>query len=107
MVESIATGLSGLALFQVAQGQVTGSAAENFWNAYGAQRLLGRNEIAAGFVLLGRYQLLQRQWLGSASSLFFFSLVSPPPSLLARAPGAMTRPREGLPPPNRPPKPPP
>ena len=29
MLDSIATGLSGLALFQVTQGQVTGSAAEN------------------------------------------------------------------------------
>ena len=90
MLDSIATGLSGLALFQVTQGQVTGSAAENFWNAYGAQRLLGRNEIAAGFVLLGLYQLLQGQWLGSASSLFFYALAARQLAVLDRAAGAMT-----------------
>ena len=82
MLDSIATGLSGLALFQVTQ--------ENFWNAYGAQRLLGRNEIAAGFVLLGLYQLLQGQWLGSASSLFFYALAARQLAVLDRAAGAMT-----------------
>lgn len=71
-----ATGLSGLALFQVARGQLTGNAAENFWNAYGAQRILGRPEIAAGFVLLGIAQMLRGQLLGSASSLFFYSLIT-------------------------------
>lgn len=71
-----ATGLSGLALFQVARGQLTGNAAENFWNAYGAQRILGRPEIAAGFVLLGVAQVLRGQLLGSASSLFFYSLIT-------------------------------
>jgi hypothetical protein len=94
MLDSIATGLSGLALFQVTQGQVTGSAAENFWNAYGAQRLLGRKEIAAGFVLLGLYQLLQGQWLGSASSLFFYALAARQLAVLDRAAGAMTGPSE-------------
>ena len=38
----IATGLSGLSLFQVARGNVLGSAAENLWHAFGAQRILGR-----------------------------------------------------------------
>lgn len=71
-----ATGLSGLALFQVARGQLTGNAAENFWNAYGAQRILGRPEIAAGFVLLGVAQVLRGQLLGSASSLFLYSLIT-------------------------------
>lgn len=71
-----ATGLSGLALFQVARGRLTGNAAENFWNAYGAQRILGRPEIAAGFVLLGIAQVLRGQLLGSASSLFFYSLIT-------------------------------
>jgi hypothetical protein len=106
MLESIATGLSGLALFQVTQGQVTGSAAENFWNAYGAQRLLGRNEIAAGFVLLGLYQLLQGQWLGSASSLFFYALAARQLAVLDRAAGAMAGPRESPHSASGPPKPP-
>lgn len=71
-----ATGLSGLALFQVARGRLTGNAAENFWNAYGAQRILGRPEIAAGFVMLGIVQMLRGQLLGSASSLLFYSLIT-------------------------------
>ena len=88
-LDSIATGLSGLALFQVAQGEVTGSAAENFWNAYGAQRLLRNTAITAGFGLLGVYQLLQGQWLGSASSLFFYALVARQIAAFDRAAGAM------------------
>jgi hypothetical protein len=61
-------------VFQVARGQAIGNAAENFWNAYGAQRILGRNEIAAGFALLGIFQFLRGELLGSASSLLFYSL---------------------------------
>jgi hypothetical protein len=55
-MDAIATGLAGLGLFQVARGQVIGNAAENFWNAYGAQRILGRPEIATAFALLGVFQ---------------------------------------------------
>ena len=58
-LDAAATGLGGLALLQLAGGQAIGNAAENFWNAYGAQRILGRNEIAAGFALLGILQLLR------------------------------------------------
>jgi hypothetical protein len=72
----VATGLTGLALFQVTQGQLTGNAAENFWNAYGAQRILDRPEIVAGFVLLGIVQVLRGQLFASASSLFFYSLIT-------------------------------
>jgi hypothetical protein len=106
MLDSISTGLSGLALFQVAQGQVTGSAAENFWNAYGAQRILARKEIAAGFVLLGLYQLLQGQWLGSASSLFFYALIARQLAAFDRAAGTMPALSEPPKPPGEPPKPP-
>lgn len=74
-MDTIATGLAGLALFQVTQGQVVGNAAENFWNAYGAQRILGRPEIAAGFALLGVFQVLRGQLLGAASSLLFYSWI--------------------------------
>ena len=75
-LDTAAAGLNGLALFQMARGRLTGSAVENFWNAYGAQRFLGRPEIATGFVLLGVVQLLRGQFLGSASSLFFYSLIT-------------------------------
>jgi hypothetical protein len=71
----IATGLSGLSLFQAMQGNVLGSAAENVWHAFGAQRFLGRPDIAAVFVALGIYQILRGQLFGSASSLFFYALV--------------------------------
>jgi hypothetical protein len=71
----IATGLSGLSLFQATQGNVFGSAAENLWHAFGAQRFLGRPDIAAVFVALGIYQILRGQLFGSASSLFFYALV--------------------------------
>ncbi len=75
LADGIATGLSGLSLFQVAQGNVLGSAAENLWHAFGAQRILGRPEIAVGFAALGIYQLLRGQLFGSASSLLFYALV--------------------------------
>jgi Heavy metal associated domain 2 len=76
LLDTVATVLAALALFQLTRGHVTGSAAENFWNAYGAQRILGRPEIAAGFALLGIVQVLRGQLFGSASSLFFYSLVA-------------------------------
>src|SRR5262249_21930763 len=73
----IAAGLSGLGLFQVAQGNVLGSAVENLWHAFGAQRIFGRPDIAVAFAGLGIYQLLRGQLFGAASSLFFYALVLP------------------------------
>jgi hypothetical protein len=87
----VATGLGGLALLQVARGQVAGSAAENFWNAYGAQRILGRPEIVAGFAVLGIVQVLRGRLFGSAASLLFYSLVT---RQLASADRAETAPTE-------------
>jgi hypothetical protein len=74
--DGIATGLSGLSLFQATQGRVFGSAAENLWHAFGAQRILGRPDIAVAFAALGIYQILRGQLFGSASSLFFYALVT-------------------------------
>jgi len=96
--DTAATGLNGLALFQVARGQLTGNAAENFWNAYGAQRILGRPEIAAGFVLLGIVQVLRGQLLGSASSLLFYSLITRQLASFDRGAAASNDP--GVPPPS-------
>ena len=70
-----ALGLSGLAAVQAAQGQFIGHATENFWNAYGSQRLLNNEPLALGFAALGVYQLLAGNVLGSASSLVFYALV--------------------------------
>jgi hypothetical protein len=72
-----AAGLSGLGLFQVARGNVLGSAVENLWHAFGAKRIFGRPDIAVVFVALGIYQLLRGQIFGAASSLFFYALVLP------------------------------
>lgn len=76
LLDTVATGLTGLALLQATQGDVAGNAAENFWNAYGAQRILGRPEIAAGFALLGIVQVLRGRLLGSAASLLYYSLIT-------------------------------
>jgi hypothetical protein len=75
LAASVATGLSGLSLFQCTQGNVLGSAAENLWHAFGAQRILGRPDIAAVFAVLGIYQLLRGRFFGPASSLLFYGLV--------------------------------
>jgi hypothetical protein len=76
LFDAIAVGLGGLGLLQLTRGEAVGSAAENFWNAHGAQRLLRNSPLAAGFVAMGIYQLLRGQVLGSASSLFFYALMT-------------------------------
>jgi hypothetical protein len=72
---AFATGLSGLSLLQVTQGNVLGSAVESFWHSFGAHRILGRPDIAAAFAALGLYQLLRGQLFGPASSLAFYALI--------------------------------
>ena len=89
-LDAIATALSGLALFQATQGQALGNATENFWNAYGAHRFLGRPGIAAGFALAGVYQMLRGQLLGAASSLLFYSLIARQLADIDRAVGALS-----------------
>jgi hypothetical protein len=76
LLDTIAFSLAGLGAFQVARGPALGSASENFWNAYGAQRVLGSRTLVAAFAGLGVYQLLRGELLGSASSLFFYALVA-------------------------------
>ncbi len=75
LTNGLATGLSGLSLFQAVQGNVLGSAVESFWHAFGAHRLLGRPDVAAAFAALGVYQMLRGQLFGPASSLVFYALV--------------------------------
>src|SRR5262249_13756363 len=74
--DGVAAGLCGLSLFQTMRGHVLGSMVENLWHAFGAQRILGRPDIAAWFASLGAYQLIRGQLFGSASSLFFYALVT-------------------------------
>jgi hypothetical protein len=75
-LDAVATGLSGLALFQLARGQAFGSAVENFWNSYGAKQLLQRPGLAGLFAAIGVYQVLSGRYLGSAASLLFYSMVT-------------------------------
>jgi hypothetical protein len=82
-----AAGLSGLGLFQVVRGNVLGSAVENLWHAFGAQRIFGRSDIAVVFVALGIYQLLRGQAFGAASSLFFYAMVLPHIAAMEQARG--------------------
>lgn len=74
-LEALTILLSGLALFQVSQGNVTGSASENVWHAYNADRVLDRPGLAMGLLTLAVFQLLRGELLGSASSLLFYALV--------------------------------
>lgn len=73
--KSPSAALAVLALYQAARGRAMGSAAENFWNAYGSQRLLDSPSLALGFAALGIRQLLAGNMLGPASSLLFYSLI--------------------------------
>jgi hypothetical protein len=75
-LDTAAKGLAGLALLQAARGQPFGSAVENFWNGYGAMRLLERPGLAAIFAAIGVYQAFRGRYLGSAASLYFYSLLT-------------------------------
>ncbi len=75
-LNTVANALAGLALLQVSRGQAFGNASENFWNAYAAKRLLQQPGVAALFATVGAYQVLRGRFLGSATSLLFYSLVT-------------------------------
>jgi hypothetical protein len=68
-------GLLGLAAYQATRGHGLGPATENFWNAYGALRILKHPTIALVFGGLGILQLTRGLWAGSASSLLFYAFV--------------------------------
>ena len=72
-LNAVANGLAGLALLQT--NRDFGTAIDNFWNAYGATRLQ-RPGLAALFVAVGAYQGFSGRYLGSATSLFLYSLVT-------------------------------
>ncbi|WP_292057180.1 hypothetical protein [Mesorhizobium sp.] len=68
-------GLLGLAAYQATRGHGLGPATENFWNAFGALRILKNPYIALVFGGLGILQLTTGRWAGSASSLLFYAFV--------------------------------
>ncbi|MBV9530848.1 MAG: hypothetical protein JO283_07225 [Bradyrhizobium sp.] len=86
-LNAAANGLAGLALLQTSRD--FGTAIDNFWNAYGATRLQ-RPGLAALFAAVGAYQGFSGRYLGSATSLFFYSLVT---RQLAAASAKATLPR--------------
>jgi hypothetical protein len=75
-LDTAAVGLAGLGAYQVSRGKLLGTATENFWNAYGAYRVLKNPALAAGFVGLGLYQVIRGELFGSAASLFFYALLT-------------------------------
>jgi hypothetical protein len=75
LASNVAAGLSGLSLYQAARGKIVSNAVESFWLSFNAQATLGRSDLAAAFAALGVWQMFTGQFLGSASSLFFYSLV--------------------------------
>lgn len=72
--EALAIGLSGLGLYQLTRGEVTGPASENFWLAFRAHGHLRRRGMAVGLVLLGILQIARGQYLSSAPALFSYAL---------------------------------
>lgn len=73
--EAMGLGLFGLSAYQAARGQTFGPATENFWNAYGALRILNNPTIALIFAGLGAFQMTRGRWIGSATTLLFYALV--------------------------------
>jgi hypothetical protein len=71
----VAAGLSGLSLYQALQGNVVGNAVESFWLSFNARTMFGRPDLAAVFAAVGLWQMLRGEFFGSASSLFFYSMV--------------------------------
>jgi hypothetical protein len=73
--KAAAIGLIGLGAYRATRGDLFGPATENFWNAFGALRILNNPWIALVFGSLGFLQLTRGRWAGSASSLLFYALV--------------------------------
>jgi hypothetical protein len=90
---SIAAGLSGLSLYQAAQGNVIGNAVESFWLSFSAQSVLGRPDLAMVLAALGVWQMLRGQFFGSASSLLFYSMVMRQVAAVEEARNRMAAPR--------------
>jgi hypothetical protein len=70
-----AAGLAGLSLFQAVRGNVLGNAVESFWLSFSAQTMLGCPGLAAVFAVAGVWQMFSGQLLGSAASLFIYSMM--------------------------------
>ncbi len=74
--ETLAFGLSGLGLLQMARGKLTGSASENLWNAYRAYDRLRNRPLTLIFIVFGLYQLMRGRVLNSATALIFYAFTA-------------------------------
>jgi hypothetical protein len=73
MGDAASVGLMGLGALQAIRGYAVGPATENFWNAFGALRILNNPMVALVFGGLGLLQLTRGRWAGSATSLLFYA----------------------------------
>jgi len=64
-----------LALFQLARGRIASNAAQQLWYAERANAL-GHPPLAIGMAALGLAQLFGGRWLGPASSLLMYALMT-------------------------------
>ncbi|MBS3652311.1 hypothetical protein KEU06_27345 [Pseudaminobacter sp. 19-2017] len=73
--KTAASGLVVLGALQAARGEILGPASENFWNAYGALRVMHNLPLMLLFGGLGLFQISQGRAFGSAASLFFYAFM--------------------------------
>lgn len=71
-----AAGLGSLAIYQLARGNVLGSATEILWQSYSAYKILGRPWLSSAYAGLGLFQLVRGRILGPASSLLFYAMTA-------------------------------
>ena len=73
--KTVTSGLVVLGVVQAARGEALGPATENFWNAYGALRVLHNLPLMLLFGGLGLFQISRGRAFGSAASLFFYAFM--------------------------------
>ncbi|MDW6026373.1 hypothetical protein SAZ10_31895 [Mesorhizobium sp. BAC0120] len=71
--DAASIGLMSLSALQAMRGYAVGPASENFWNAFGALRILNNPMVALVFGGLGLLQVMRGRWAGSATSLLFYA----------------------------------
>ena len=73
-LSTLALAFGGLSIYQATGPRHLGTATENLWNAYGAQRALNNPLLAAFLAIVGLAQLTRGEVLGSATSLLYYAL---------------------------------
>lgn len=91
ILDATAVVAAGLGVYQFARRGDLGTASENLLAAVGAYRFLDSLRIAAAFAGLGIVQLLRGEWVGSGTSLVFYSLLAHHVADLQRQSGPVSR----------------